>query len=104
MSNYGITTRQQFRQQTALSALNQRGEISNITLNNTANQGADFPEGGMLFILNYGTGSVNITGSGVTVFNPHLGTTGNRTVAGNSVATLLKYSSTSWFVWGTNVT
>jgi hypothetical protein len=75
-----------------------------ITLNNTAAQGASFPTGGTFFVINNGSVGVNVTASGVTLYNPHLGTSGNRTIAANSVATILKYSSTAWFVWGTNVT
>ncbi len=77
-----------------------------ITLNNSSGGGLDFPVGGTFFILNYGTGNVTVnTGSG-TLYNPQLGTgtTGSRTVGGNSVATILKYAADSWFIWGDNIT
>lgn len=80
-----------------------------ITLNNSAGGGADFPIGGMFFILNYGSsgtsGNVVVdTGSG-TLYNPGpLGaTTGSRTV-GPGVATILKYAADVWFIWGDSIT
>jgi hypothetical protein len=77
--------------------------VYTITLNNSAGGGADFPTGGTLFILNYGSGNITVnTGSG-TLFSPGLGsTTGTRTI-GQGVATILKYAADSWFVWGDNV-
>ena len=80
-----------------------------ITLNNSAGGGADFPIGGMFFILNYGnsgtSGNVTVdTGTG-TLYNPGpLGaTTGSRTV-GPGVATILKYAADVWFIWGDSIT
>ena len=78
--------------------------VYTITLNNTAAQGASFPTDGVFFVINNGSVGITVSASGVTLYNPHLGTTGNRTIAANSVATILKYSSASWFVWGTDVT
>jgi hypothetical protein len=76
-----------------------------ITLNNTAAQGASFPIDGTFFVMNYSTGVVTVnTGTG-TLYSPQLGTstTGSRTIGGNSVATILKYSADNWFIWGDNI-
>jgi hypothetical protein len=68
----------------------------------------DIPVGGTFLILNDAAGNLTIDDFGTTLEwvegNGAAPTTGNRTLARNSICTVRKKSSTVWQVWGNGLT
>lgn len=89
-------------------ALSDRGKFircgAGFTYTIPANSSVAFPVGTTIVIMNAGGSSCSIAiTTDVMTWLPS-GGTGTRTLAANSVATLYKYQSTGWYVWGFGLT
>jgi hypothetical protein len=74
-----------------------------FTIDSNAN--VAYPVGtAITFVNQNGAGTVTIAITSDTMRLAGAGTTGNRTLAANGVATALKLSSTEWIISGTNLT
>jgi hypothetical protein len=76
---------------------------STATLTVPTNASVAFPTGTTMLVLNNNSGSLTISGAGVT-FQLANGATGNRTVATKGMASLLKVATDTWWVTGPGVT
>lgn len=70
------------------------------TLTIPANASVAFPVGTTILVFNQGASAMSINITTDTLDWVPSGTTGNRTLAGLSVATLYKFSATQWLIWG----
>ena len=71
----------------------------------TVTNGTDLPADAVITIINFGSGNINVNQSSTTLY--HLDgslTSGNRVVGPYSVATLVRYGTTAWFLWGSSIT
>ncbi len=65
------------------------------------NSGVAFPIGTMITLVNDSSGAVTVTqGAGVAIIQAGSGAAGNRTLAQNGVATLIKVAAARWFISG----
>ena len=76
---------------------------STATLTVPTNATVAFPIGTTILALNNNSGSLTISGAGVT-FQLANGSTGNRTVATKGMASLIKVATDTWWVTGPGVT
>jgi hypothetical protein len=71
----------------------------------TVTNGTDLPSDAVITIINFGSGNINVNQSSTTLY--HLDgslTSGNRVVGPYSVATLVRYGTSAWFIWGSSIT
>jgi hypothetical protein len=90
-------------------ALTDRGKCINFTsatptLTIPANASVAFPVGTIITVINgTATGNITINITTDTLKWPPAGTAGSRTVAPNGVATLLKITTTIWYITGSGI-
>lgn len=77
--------------------------VAGQTVNIPTNASVAFPLGTTIAIVNDGTNPVTISTTGITLKQAGTTNTGNRTVAVNGVATLLKVGTDRWFITGAGV-
>ena len=82
------------------------GKLIKITTGGvTCPNGAGFSAGDMITILNESGSDQTITeGGGATLYNTADGTTGNRTLAGRGVATIVMSGSSAFYISGSGLT
>jgi hypothetical protein len=90
----------------SINSQTHRGKKVNSSTNVTvsANSSVPFPVGTMILVENTGSSSITITVTTDTLTWLPNNTTGVRTLAAHSIATLYKETSTTWKIWGFGLT
>jgi hypothetical protein len=67
------------------------------------NAAVGFPVGTAVTIVNDGSNAITVSTTGITLKLAGAGTTGNRTIAANGLATLIKVGTDKWFISGAGI-
>ena len=74
------------------------------TITVPTNASVAFPVGAAISLVNNGTTAITISTTGITLKQAGTTNTGNRTLAVNGLATLLKVATDTWFISGAGLT